>query len=174
MAIYAPIARFLSFHRIHTMAAKTIDGTVLAKYAELSLSNETASSNLSRSIRQGVADRIKTLQATYPRFQPRLAVVQVGERPDSSTYIRMKGKASEEVGINFQHVKIPAASEVDEIIRVVENLNIDDRVSGILVQLPLGDHIKADGERRVTEAISPKKDVDGQVSLGYLLFLMLM
>ncbi|EKM82679.1 hypothetical protein AGABI1DRAFT_118122 [Agaricus bisporus var. burnettii JB137-S8] len=135
------------------MAAKTIDGTVLAK-----------------SIRQGVADRIKTLQATYPRFQPRLAVVQVGERPDSSTYIRMKGKASEEVGINFQHVKIPAASEVDEIIRVVENLNIDDRVSGILVQLPLGDHIKADGERRVTEAISPKKDVDGfhAYNIGHL------
>jgi methylenetetrahydrofolate dehydrogenase (NADP+)/methenyltetrahydrofolate cyclohydrolase/formyltetrahydrofolate synthetase len=75
----------------------------------------------------------------------------------------MKGKASEEVGINFQHIKIPAATPVDEIIRVVEKLNSDDKISGILVQLPLGDHIKADGERRVTEAISPEKDVDGHV-----------
>jgi len=73
----------------------------------------------------------------------------------------MKGKASEEVGIKFQHVQIPADTDVDDIVRVVEKLNNDDKISGVLVQLPLGDHIKADGERRVTEAISPQKDVDG-------------
>lgn len=73
----------------------------------------------------------------------------------------MKAKASEEVGIKFQHVKITAGAEVDEIIRVVERLNKDETISGVLVQLPLGDHIKPDGERRVTEAISPQKDVDG-------------
>lgn len=115
----------------------------------------------SRSIRQGVTDRIKSLQANYPRFQPQLAVVQVGDRPDSTTYIRMKSKAADEVGIKFEHVKIAADAEVDDIIRVVERLNNDDKVSGVLVQLPLGDHIKVDGERRVTEAISPQKDVDG-------------
>ncbi|KAF9454495.1 C-1-tetrahydrofolate synthase [Macrolepiota fuliginosa MF-IS2] len=136
-----------------TGSAKIIDGTAIAK-----------------SIRQDVAERIKSLQANFPRFQPQLAVVQVGDRPDSSTYIRMKAKASEEVGIKFQHVKIPAGAEVDEIVQVVEKLNNDDKVSGVLVQLPLGDHIKADGERRVTEAISPQKDIDGfhAYNIGHL------
>lgn len=73
----------------------------------------------------------------------------------------MKGKAAEEVGIKFQHVQLPTGANVDDIVRVVEKLNNDDKVSGVLVQLPLGDHIKADDERRVTEAISPQKDVDG-------------
>jgi methylenetetrahydrofolate dehydrogenase (NADP+)/methenyltetrahydrofolate cyclohydrolase/formyltetrahydrofolate synthetase len=142
-------------------SAKVIDGTSLAKCVLNPLHATLVLTVFYRSIRQGVADRIKSLQAKYPRFQPQLAVVQVGERQDSTTYIRMKSKAAEEVGIKFEHIKIPPDAEVDDIIRVVEKLNNDERVSGVLVQLPLGDHIKADGERRVTEAISPQKDVDG-------------
>lgn len=141
--------------------AKIIDGAALARY--ISFRCSPAFITLYRSIRQGVADKIKSLQVNHPRFQPQLAVVQVGSRQDSSTYIRMKSKAATEVGIKFQHVKIPAGTQVDDIIRIVERLNSDDKVSGILVQLPLGDHIKSDGERRVTEAINPNKDVDGCV-----------
>ena len=87
--------------------------------------------------------------------------MQAGVRPDSNVYIRMKFKAAEEVGIHHKHIALPAEATVDEIVDVVKKLNNDDTVSGILVQLPLGDHIGADGERIVTEAVSPEKDVDG-------------
>jgi methylenetetrahydrofolate dehydrogenase (NADP+)/methenyltetrahydrofolate cyclohydrolase/formyltetrahydrofolate synthetase len=108
-----------------------------------------------------VAQRINTLKSTYPRFQPQLIIVQAGARPDSSVYVRMKIKAAEEVGILYKHITLPIEVTVGEIVDVVQKLNSDDTVSGIIVQLPLGDHIGPDGERTVTEAISPEKDVDG-------------
>ncbi|TFY80839.1 hypothetical protein EWM64_g3178 [Hericium alpestre] len=137
----------------YTGSAKLIDGTAIAK-----------------SIREGVAERIKTLKSKYPRFEPRLAIVQAGARPDSSVYVRMKRKATEEVGIQFKHVTIPAEAAVDEVMEIVKDLNKDESISGILVQLPLGDHVDADGERAVTEAVSPEKDVDGfhAYNIGHL------
>lgn len=127
---------------------------------------------ISRSIREGVAARITALKQQYPRFQPQLTIVQAGSRSDSNAYVRMKAKAAEEVGIAYQHVSVPAEASVDEIVERVKNLNDDEKVSGVLVQLPLGDHIKPEGERTVTEAISPQKDVDGYVSIciRYILF----
>ncbi|OSD08637.1 FTHFS-domain-containing protein [Trametes coccinea BRFM310] len=147
-----------SFLHARTMAstaqgAKIIDGTAVAK-----------------SIREEVAGRIKSLQSQYPRFRASLAIIQAGERPDSSVYVRMKAKAAEEVGIHFKHVKVSEEAEVAEIVDIVQKLNEDDSVSGILVQLPLGSHVGADGERTVTEAVSPKKDVDGfhAYNIGHL------
>ena len=61
----------------------------------------------------------------------------------------------------MKHINLPAEATVDEVVRHVRQLNDDESVSGILVQLPLGDHVRPDGERTVTEAISPEKDVDG-------------
>jgi len=87
--------------------------------------------------------------------------MQAGARPDSSVYVRMKGKAAIEVGIKYTHVQLPADAKVEQVIKEVQRLNADDGVSGILVQLPLGDHVDPEGERQVTEAISPEKDVDG-------------
>ena len=75
----------------------------------------------------------------------------------------MKSKAAGEVGISMKHINLPAEATVDEVVRHVRQLNDDESVSGILVQLPLGDHVGPDGERTVTEAISPEKDVDGWV-----------
>ncbi|TFK54874.1 FTHFS-domain-containing protein [Heliocybe sulcata] len=136
-----------------TGGAKIIDGTAIAK-----------------SIRDAVAQRLKTKQDQYPRFQPQLAIIQAGARPDSSVYVRMKAKAAEEVGIKFKHVTLPAEAEVDEVVRLVKQLNDDATVSGILVQLPLGEHVGALGERMVTEAVSPEKDVDGfhAYNIGHL------
>ena len=114
-----------------------------------------------RSLRDGVAQKISSMRATYPRFEPQLAIIQAGARPDSSTYVRMKSKAAGEVGIKMKHINLPAEASVDEVVRYVRELNDDETVSGILVQLPLGDHVGPDGERTVTEAISPEKDVDG-------------
>ena len=114
-----------------------------------------------RSIRQNVANQIKSTQSTYPRFQPELAIVQAGERPDSSVYVRMKSKAAQEVGIKFRHVSVPVESTAEEIVQIVKKLNGDESINGILVQLPLGDQVTSAGERLVTEAVSPEKDVDG-------------
>jgi len=73
----------------------------------------------------------------------------------------MKTKAAEQVGINFRHINVSVESSADHIVKLVQDLNSDETVSGILVQLPLGDHITPAEERLVTEAISPEKDVDG-------------
>jgi methylenetetrahydrofolate dehydrogenase (NADP+)/methenyltetrahydrofolate cyclohydrolase/formyltetrahydrofolate synthetase len=101
------------------------------------------------------------VQSTYPRFQPQLAILQAGERPDSTVYVRMKAKAANEVGIQLRHIKVPLDSTAEEIVEIVRKLNEDEQVSGILVQLPLGDHIQPADVRLVTEAVSPEKDVDG-------------
>lgn len=105
------------------------------------------------------------MKSKYPRFTPGLAIIQTGERPDSTIYVRMKSKAAEEVGINYTHIGLPAEASVDQIVEVVKKLNDDQSISGILVQLPLGSHISSEGERTVTEAVSPQKDVDGSVIL---------
>lgn len=76
----------------------------------------------------------------------------------------MKAKAAQEVGIQYRHVALPAEATVEEVVETVKTLNNDDAVSGILVQLPLGGHVTAEGERKVTEAVKPEKDVDGYVS----------
>lgn len=80
----------------------------------------------------------------------------------------MKAKAAEEVGIKFKHITFPAEVGVEEIVETVKKLNEDEQTSGILVQLPLGQHVDADGERTVTEAVDPDKDVDGYVLFDLL------
>lgn len=77
----------------------------------------------------------------------------------------MKAKAAEEVGIKFKHITLPAEANAEDVVETVRKLNDDEQISGILVQLPLGDHVTPEGERLVTEAVSPEKDVDGCVTL---------
>lgn len=136
----------------------------IAHYFAFSASENDIDANYTaRSIRDEVAGRIKTLQSQYPRFQPQLAIIQAGARPDSSVYVRMKAKAAEEVGIKFKHITIPEAAAVEDVVETVQKLNNDPSISGVLVQLPLGPHVGSEGERLVTEAVSPEKDVDGYV-----------
>ena len=142
------------------MVARVIDGTALATYVHCSLHSLLFIPSIS-STRQHIAQQIKLTQSRFPRFQPQIAIVQAGERPDSSTYVRMKSKAAQEVGIKFKHVAIPVESSTEEIVQIVKKLNTDETVNGILVQLPLGDHITSTEERLITEAVSPEKDVDG-------------
>ena len=101
------------------------------------------------------------LQRTHAGFEPHLCIIQVGAQDASSTYIRMKRQAAEQCGIRSTHVQLDAATSEADICHVVQRLNADPKVDGVLVQLPLGDHIDADGERRVTEEVSAAKDVDG-------------
>jgi len=87
-----------------------------------------------------------------------LATVLVGDDAASETYIRLKHKAAVEVGIEAQDLRLPADIDEDELLGIVAGLNADDAVDGILVQLPLPDHID---EGRVIRSVAPAKDVDG-------------
>ena len=89
---------------------------------------------------------------------PGLAVVLVGEHPPSAAYVRSKAKATVEAGMeSFEH-RLPADTSQDALIEVVDRLNADDRVDGILVQMPLPKHMD---EAAVLMRIDPAKDVDG-------------
>ena len=96
-----------------------------------------------------------------------LATVLVGDDPASHVYISLKQKAAAEAGIDARDVRLPEGSTEDEVLALVEELNHDDQVDGILVQLPLPGQID---EARVTGAVAPAKDVDGihPVNAGYL------
>jgi len=91
-------------------------------------------------------------------INPGLAVVLVGERPDSATYVRMKTKACEEVGCFVLDKKFPDTVSEANLIKCIQELNADKRVHGILVQLPLPSHIN---ESNVLTEIAFEKDVDG-------------
>jgi methylenetetrahydrofolate dehydrogenase (NADP+) / methenyltetrahydrofolate cyclohydrolase len=97
-----------------------------------------------------------------------LATVLVGDDPASDVYIRLKHKASLEVGIEARDLRLPATTTQEDLLSLVAELNADDAVDGILVQLPLPDGLD---ERRVINAIDPLKDVDGihPVNAGLLL-----
>jgi methylenetetrahydrofolate dehydrogenase (NADP+)/methenyltetrahydrofolate cyclohydrolase len=87
-----------------------------------------------------------------------LATVLVGDDPASHIYIDLKQKAAQQAGMEARDLKLPTDLSEDELLATIAELNADDSVDGLLVQLPLPDHID---ENRVIEAISPAKDVDG-------------
>ena len=89
---------------------------------------------------------------------PHLAVVLVGNNPASASYVRGKMKASREAGIESETLKYDADLSEAELLHLIDRLNSDDAVDGILVQLPLPDHIDAD---KVIQSLNPDKDVDG-------------
>jgi methylenetetrahydrofolate dehydrogenase (NADP+)/methenyltetrahydrofolate cyclohydrolase len=93
-----------------------------------------------------------------------LATVLVGDDPASDTYIRLKHKASQEVGILARDVRLSAHTSEEELLGQVEQLNADDAIDGLLVQLPLPEGID---EARVIRAIDPVKDVDGLHPLNF-------
>jgi len=118
------------------MTAKVIDGKAIAA-----------------GIRQELKKRIEK-----ERLSPSLAVVLVGDDPASKVYIRMKSRACEEVDIHSDTFILPEDTTQEDVIKLVEAFNKDPKVHGILVQLPLPEHIN---EREVIEKIAPEKDVDG-------------
>ncbi|WP_417522972.1 bifunctional methylenetetrahydrofolate dehydrogenase/methenyltetrahydrofolate cyclohydrolase FolD [Marinovum sp.] len=108
-------------------------------------------------IRGEVAGHVARLKADHG-ITPGLAVVLVGEDPASQVYVRSKGKQTVEVGMNSWEHKRDASISQEELLALVEQLNTDPAVHGILVQLPLPDHLDED---LVINAIDPAKDVDG-------------
>ncbi|HUH96450.1 MAG TPA: bifunctional methylenetetrahydrofolate dehydrogenase/methenyltetrahydrofolate cyclohydrolase FolD [Anaerolineales bacterium] len=131
------------------MTAQLIDGKVIAQ-----------------EVRDGVAAAVaKRSAAGKPK--PTLATVLVGDRVDSATYVKSKGKACEELGMGSVSHHLPADISQAELEKLIKGLNDDKNVNGILVQLPLPSHLN---EERVLQLISIEKDVDGfsPINIGRL------
>ena len=108
-------------------------------------------------LRARIADGVTAFRAEAGRA-PGLAVVLVGEDPASSVYVRSKGKATREAGMESIEHRLPADVPAEQLLALVATLNADPAIDGILVQLPLPKHID---EQAVIAAIDPDKDVDG-------------
>ena len=108
-------------------------------------------------LRARIGAEVAALRAAHG-LTPGLTVVLVGENPASQVYVRNKGRAAVEAGIASGEVRLPASAAETEIVEVVRGLSADAAVHGILVQLPLPEHMD---EAKVVEAIDPAKDVDG-------------
>lgn len=108
-------------------------------------------------LRQRIADEVSVLRERHGAV-PGLVVIQVGEDPASQVYVRNKGEQTKAAGMLSFEEKVPATISQAALLALVERYNVDPRIDGILVQLPLPSHIDAD---KVLAAINPAKDVDG-------------
>lgn len=121
------------------MVADIINGNEVAKVIRAELKDEVA--------------KMKTAGVT-----PGLVVILVGENPASQVYVRKKGEACQELGLNSETVRLPAETSEEEILKLIDKYNADPKFDGILVQLPLPKQIS---EEKVLMRIDPGKDVDG-------------
>ena len=132
------------------MPAQIISGTEIAKQ-----------------IREGLKQEIAELKEKH-NLIPGLATILVGEDPASQVYVGSKVKTCEALGVHSERYDLPADTGEDKLLSLIDKLNKDPKVHGILVQLPLPKHIN---ETRVLYAVDPKKDVDGfhPVNVGKLM-----
>lgn len=112
--------------------------------------------SISSQIKEELKDEVKRL--TEKGFQPGLAVILVGENPASQVYVGSKEKSCNELGIYSEAYRLPAETSEQEILSLIDKLNEKKEIDGILVQLPLPEHID---EEKVLLKIDPDKDVDG-------------
>ncbi len=112
---------------------------------------------LAQEIQESVAQEVRNLKESY-NIVPGLAVILVGDDPASHAYVKMKAKACEKVGFYSITHNMPDTISQEEIIGTIEMINQNPRIDGILVQLPLPEHIDTDS---ILEVIDPAKDVDG-------------
>lgn len=111
-------------------------------------------------ISKQIKDELKERVAVYQEqgTEIALAVIQVGNDPASTVYVGNKKKACEYIGIRSVSYELPEETTEEELLGIIDKLNQDDTIHGILVQLPVPEHIH---ENRIIQAIDPKKDVDG-------------
>lgn len=112
--------------------------------------------NLAKNIRESLKDEVKELKNA--EIYPKLAVIMVGDDKASKVYVKNKSKACEDVGIAYEEYLLPASTKMQELLELIEKLNNDETIHGILVQSPLPNGLDANEAFRT---ISPKKDVDG-------------
>ncbi|KAG0658741.1 mitochondrial C1- tetrahydrofolate synthase precursor [Maudiozyma exigua] len=140
-----PISRIVARYRYHILS-----GT---EYSKL--------------IRQEIKDGVTALKAENPTFKPTLKIIQVGDRPDSSTYVRMKQKAALSCGLTSDTEKLPSDITQADLLKRIKDINNDNSIQSVMLQLPLPSHLNED---IITNTISPEKDVDGltTVNIGKL------
>jgi methylenetetrahydrofolate dehydrogenase (NADP+)/methenyltetrahydrofolate cyclohydrolase len=134
------------------MSARIIDGIAIAAQ-----------------VRAEVASRVGAFTARSGR-KPGLAIVLVGDRPDSQIYVRGKLKMADEAGLNADLAMLPATTSLDEVLETVRRLNASPFVDAVLVQSPLPDALGPSAMQQVFDSIDPSKDVDGvtPVNVGKL------
>lgn len=120
---------------------------------------------LSKKIKENLKIEVDKLKEQG--INPKLAVIMVGDNSASAVYVKNKSNACKKVGIDFEEFLLPEETTEDELIELIEKLNVDNTVDGILLQSPVPNHININ---RAFETISPKKDVDGfnAVNVGNL------
>jgi methylenetetrahydrofolate dehydrogenase (NADP+)/methenyltetrahydrofolate cyclohydrolase len=126
-----------------TMSARILDGAAVA-----------------RQIREELAARAAAFERTYGR-RAALAIILVGEKPDSQLYVNSKLKSAADEGMSASLSHLPASATIDEILDLIRSLNANPDVDGILVQSPLPDALGTAAMFRVFDALDPAKDVDG-------------
>lgn len=121
---------------------------------------------LAQQLRDNMKQEVSAL--SEQGITPHLTVVLIGDNPASKSYVNGKKKASKETGISSEVVELPESTSEKELLDIISELNNNDGVDGILVQLPLPEHI---AEQKVIEQIHPSKDVDGfhPISIGRMM-----
>ena len=150
-----------SMRRLHAsslaMEAVIVSGTKLARTIKLQVAQKVIELNRE----SGLTDLpIANNEVSFEqlRFKPQLTIIQVGDRPDSSAYVRSKLKAARSANIESRLLKFGSDMSEEALLEEVDRLNKDPKVHGLLIQLPLPKHID---ETRVTNAVATEKDVDG-------------
>lgn len=118
---------------------------------------------LSKKIEEQLKEKVQFLKEKTGRVAT-LATIIVGSDPASQTYVKMKGNACKRVGINSLKVELKEETTTEDLLSVIDKLNKDENIDGILLQHPVPKHID---ERKCFNEISPKKDVDGVTSAGF-------
>ncbi|CAL8315654.1 unnamed protein product [Merluccius merluccius] len=119
----------------------------------------------SKLVRDRLQKEVSEMHSMQPGFRPGLVVLQVGDRGDSNLYISMKLKAAAEIGIDARHIRLPNTATEDEVLLNIRRINEEEKVHGLIVQLPLDSRQPIDAAR-VTDAVAPHKDVDGLSSIN--------
>ncbi|KYK20896.1 bifunctional 5,10-methylene-tetrahydrofolate dehydrogenase/5,10-methylene-tetrahydrofolate cyclohydrolase [Thermoplasmatales archaeon SG8-52-4] len=122
------------------MTAKIIDGRKIAS-----------------EIRKDISKQVNNIKSKY-KMIPNITTIVVGDDPQSNLYLKLRDKACEEVGIKSSHIEFPKNIAEKEVLDLIYKLNKNDSIHGILVQIPLPNHIS---QNKLINAINPKKDVEG-------------
>ena len=110
-----------------------------------------------KSIKKNILDELKE-EVSKLEEKPKLVVIQVGNNEASNVYIKQKAKMAEHIGYGYEHIKLEEDTTTDKILEIIDRLNKDDNVNGVMVQMPLPKQIDTD---IIQNAVIPIKDVDG-------------
>ena len=108
---------------------------------------------LSLKMKESLIEKVAKLEK-----KPGLVVIQVGDDKASSIYVNSKGKLAREIGYNFEHIKLPTTITEEEMIEIIEKINKDNNINGVIVQLPIPKNLDA---TKIINHIDPIKDIDG-------------